>query len=576
MIRSKKGGRTAVVELRSNFEEGTSRWAVRRAQWLALGLTDEDMTKPKIAIVNTSSDLAVCFSHLDSIVPVVKEAVAAAGGVAFEVRTTAPSDFVTSAGAGGRYILPSRDLIVADIETAVEGAQLDGMICLSSCDKTTPAHIMAAARLDIPAVVVPCGYQRNARAEDGGDDIEDVFLYAGHTALGRSSVDELRRRSESAIRGPGVCAGMGTANSMHMAAEALGMALSGTTPLLANGQMMWDAARRAGGRIVEMVEAQLRPRQILTTAAIQNAVTLMLAVGGSINSLKHLQAIAVEAGLDVDVWSMFEDRADKVPVVTAVRPNGPHLVEDLDAAGGALGVLARLRDLIETEAATVDGVRLGTLLDAAPEPDAEVIRPIDRPWAKDPAIIVVRGSLAAEGAIVKMPASDDRPHPQFQGRARVFGSREEGLAALSRGDIVAGDVIVLRGIGVQGGPGMGMASALVFALDGAGLGGDVAVVTDGQLSGLVNKGIVVGEVNPEAATGGLIGLVRDSDLIAIDLDKRSVDLLVDDEVLASRERFVPDRTFGGQPGWLGTYAACAGGLSCGAAMVGTGRGEEHR
>lgn len=558
-------------ELRSNFPEGTSRWAVRRAQWLALGLTDGDLVKPKVAIVNSSSDLAVCFSHLDAIVPVLKEAIADAGGVAFEVRTTAPADFITSAGAGGRYILPSRDLIAADIETAVEGAQLDGMVCLASCDKTTPGQLMAAARLDIPTIVVPCGYQRNARYEDGGDDIEDVFHFAGHTALGRQSVDELRRRSDSAIRGPGVCAGMGTANSMHMVAEALGMALSGTTPLRAGGDTMWHAVRAAGARIVELVEQDVRPRSIITPEAIEGAVSLMLAVGGSLNSVKHLQAIAVEAGLDTDVWALFERLADTVPVLCAVRPNGPHLIEHLDDAGGTRGVLLRLRDMLHTERATVDGSGLGELLDAAPEPDPAVIRPAGDPYTRDPAIVIVRGSLAEDGAIVKLPVLEHRDS-YFEGRARVFSSREEGLDALAVGTIQPGDVIVLRGIGVLGGPGMGMASALVFALDGAGLGADVAVVTDGQLSGLVNKGIVVGEVSPEAAGGGPLGRVADGDVITIDLVRRRVDLRVDPHELAGREPMRPDDTFRGAPGWLSTYAACAGGLGCGAALVHGGRG----
>lgn len=563
----RNGGEAIYVEgLRSNFAEGTSRWAVRRAQWLALGLTDEDMVKPKIAIVNSSSDLGICFSHLDAIVPVLKAAIRAAGGVGFEVRTTAPVDFVTSAGAGGRYVLPSRDLIVNDIETAVEGALLDGMICLASCDKTTPAQIMAAVRMNLPTIVVPCGYQRNAAHEDGGDDIEDVFLYAGHTALGRETVDELRDRSQAAIRGPGVCVGLGTANSMHIAAEALGMTLSGTTPLRANGTTMWDAVHHAGRQIITLVEKDIRPRSIVTEGAVANAVSAMLAIGGSINSVKHLQAICMEAELDVDVWGMFEKLADRVPVVCSVRPNGPHLIEDLDDAGGTLGVLTQLRTLLDLDAQTVNNEPLHALLDKARSPDDTVIRSVNDPYTRDPSIVIVRGSLTTDGAIVKLPV-DGKPSPRFVGPAKVFASREGGLAALSAGQIDPGDVLVLRGIGVQGGPGMGMASALVFALDGAGLGDRCAVVTDGQLSGLVNKGIVVGEVNPEAATGGPIGKVRDGDRIEIDLDKRTVDLLVDPDELAERPDFIPDRTFRSPNGWLTQYAACAGPLSCGAALT---------
>ncbi|SCD58453.1 MULTISPECIES: dihydroxy-acid dehydratase [unclassified Streptomyces] len=556
-------------ELRSNFSEGTSRWAVRRAQWLALGLTDEDMRKPKIAIVNSSSDLASCFSHLDAIVPVLKEAVRAAGGVPFEIRTAAPADFITSAGAGGRYILPSRDLIVNDIEIAVEGAQLDGMVCLASCDKTAPAHVMAAARLDIPTVVVPCGYQRNALSEDGGDDIEEVFRYAGHTALGRTSVEDLTERSQTAIRGPGVCVGLGTANSMHIACEALGMTLPGTTPVRADSPRMWQAVRDAGKAVVELVENDVRPRSVLTEAAVENAVTVMLAIGGSVNSVKHLQAIAVEAGLDLDVWELYERKASDVPLLCAVRPNGPFLTEQLEDAGGARAVMGELGGLLDTSATTVTRRSVAANLAERPATDHTVIRPLDDPFARLPSLLVMRGSLAPEGAIVKLPASDDRP-AGFTGVARIFHSREEGIAALAAGRIEPGDVIVLRGIGLKGGPGMGMASALVFALDGAGLGAQVAVVTDGQLSGLVNKGIVVGEVSPEAAVGGPLAYVEEGDRVVIDLVARTVDLDVDRHTLESRVPMDPTAGSIDTAGYLSQYRGCVDSLRCGAVLTGSG------
>src|SRR5215472_2222125 len=316
--------------LRSNFEPGTNRWAMRRAQWISLGLTDEDMAKPKIAIVNTSSDLASCFSHLDGIVGPLKDAIRAAGGIGFEIRTAAPSDAITSAGAAGQYILPSRDLIASDIEVAAEGAQLDGMVCLSSCDKTTPAHMMAAGRLNIPTIIVSCGYQPSGVYRGRPVDFEDIFLYAGHVAAGRMTVDELAEMSSCAVTGPGVCAGMGTANSMHLAAEALGMALPGTTPALARGEKMWQAVARAGRRIVELVAEDLRPRFLLTDRAFCNAVTAILAVSGSVNCLKHLQAIAVEAGCDVDVYRLFEELAPKVPLLTDVKPNGDTQITAFD------------------------------------------------------------------------------------------------------------------------------------------------------------------------------------------------------------------------------------------------------
>ena len=227
------------MPLRSNFEPGTTRWATRRAQWRALGLSDADLVKPKIAIVNSSSQLAICFSHLDEIARRAKRAIEQAGGVAFEVRTAAPSDFITSAGHRGGYILSARDLITNDIEVAVEGALLDGMLCLASCDKTAPGQLMAAARLNIPTIIVACGYQPSGTYRGRHCDIEDVFLAAGHVAGGTLTVAELTEMSENAVLGPGVCAGMGTANTMHLACEALGMALPGSTPVRANSEPMW-------------------------------------------------------------------------------------------------------------------------------------------------------------------------------------------------------------------------------------------------------------------------------------------------------------------------------------------------
>jgi dihydroxyacid dehydratase/phosphogluconate dehydratase len=292
--------------LRSNFEPGSSRWATRRAQWRALGLTDEDMAKPKVAIVNSSSDLAICYSHLDEIAKRAKDAVRRAGGLAFEIRTAAPSDFITSAGHRGGYILSSRDLIVNDIEVAVEGALLDGMACLASCDKTAPGQLMAAGRLNIPTIVVACGYQPCGRYRGGHCDIEEVFLQASHLTTGGTTLAELTEMSENAIAGPGVCAGMGTANSMHIVCEALGMALPGSTPVLANSEKMWAAVEESARRIVEMVLADVRPRDVLTPEAFANAVMVVLAVSGSINTVKHLQAIAREAECDVDVYELFE------------------------------------------------------------------------------------------------------------------------------------------------------------------------------------------------------------------------------------------------------------------------------
>ncbi len=553
--------------LRSNFEPGTTPWAMRRAQWTALGLSDEDLEKPKIAIVNSSSGLASCFSHLDGIVGPLREAIRAAGGVGFEVRTAAPSDAITSAGAAGRYILPSRDLVASDVEVAVEGALLDGMVCLSSCDKTTPAHLMAAGRLNIPTIVIGCGYQPSGRYRGEHVDFEDVFLYAGHVATGKMTVEELAEMSSVAVTGPGVCAGMGTANSMHIAAEALGMALPGSTPVLANGPKMWQTVAGAGRRIVEMVAEELRPRDIMTPPAFRNAVAAILAVSGSVNTLKHLQAVAVEAGCDVDVYAAFEELAPKVPLLSAVKPNGERRIEEFEAAGGARALLRQLRPLLDLDQRTVAGSKLRDEVGAAEVADPDVIRPVGNPLARHPGIVILRGSLAPDGAVVKRTVADDGVR-RFSGPAKVFRSRQEGLAGIRAGEVKPGQVVVLTGLGLRGAPGMGLTSAFVFAIDGAGLGEQVAVVTDGQMSGLVNKGLTVAEVSPEGAVGGPLGLVHDGDIISVDVDARTIDLEVPEETLAQRRAQLPPLAAPGGCGWLSVYARSVRPLTEGATLGG--------
>jgi len=546
------------MNLRSNYEVGTSRWATRRAQWLALGLSDEDMVKPKIAIVNTSSQLAICFSHLDEIARRTKRAIELAGGVGFEVRTAAPSDFIHSAGHRGGYILSTRDLITNDIEVQVEGAQLDGMICLASCDKTAPGQLMAAARLNIPTIIVACGYQASGTYRGRHCDIEDVFLAAGHVANGRLSVEELTEMSENAVLGPGVCAGIGTANTMHLACEALGMALPGSTPVRANSEPMWRAIDQAAARIVEMVAEDLKPRDIMTQGAFRNAVTAILSVSGSINSVKHLQAVAAEAEAGIDVYGLFERLADQVPLLTAIRPNGETAIEEFEDAGGTRAVMKQLETLLDTAALTVTGQPVAANLAGVTVTNEEVIRPPERALGRRPTIVLIRGSLCPDGGIVKLTVASAGGRGggrglDFAGPAIVFESPLEALDAVRAGKVHSGQVVILRGQGVTGSPGMGMASQLVFALDGAGLTGQVAVVTDGQLSGLVNKGIVVGEVSPEAAAGGPLALVQDGDIIRIDVPARTADLDVPAGELARRKAALQVRPDPKEVGWLSVY-----------------------
>ena len=419
--------------LRSNFEPGSPRWAVRRAQWRALGLGDDDLDKPKIAVINTSSELSSCFSHLDGVAARVKQAIRAAGALAFEVRTAAPSDFITSAGRQGRYILPSRDLLVNEIEVQVEGALLDGMVCLASCDKTAPGQLMAAARLDLPSIIVPCGYQSHGSLDNRDIDIEEVYESVGKVATGEISLQRLGQMCDVAIGGPGVCAGMGTANTMHIASEALGMALPGSTPVLANSPRMFEYAEAAGRRIVDLVWEDVRPRSILTPQAFENAVMVGLALSASINLVRHLQAIAIEAQCPVDLYELYDRLGPKVPLLCAVRPNGTTRIEDLEIAGGTRAVLKRLESLVHRESLTVDGRTWGEVL-AAPGDVGPVLRTLEDPISRKPSVIVMRGNLAPEGSILKLGDASAK-ESVFTGRALVFWSQEDALHALRDGRI---------------------------------------------------------------------------------------------------------------------------------------------
>lgn len=553
--------------LRSNFEPGTTREAVRRAQWKALGLSDEDLLKPKIAVVNSSSELAICFSHLDGVATVVKETIREAGGLPFEVRTAAPSDFIISAGGSG-YILPSRDLVVNDMEIAIQGAQLDGMICLTSCDKTPPAHLMAAGRFNIPTILVVCGYQPSGEVRGHHVDIEDVFMGSVEVQFGRLGTDELREMSDNAIRGPGVCSGMATANSMHVVVEALGMALPGCAPVAANSEAMFDYARFSGTRIVEMVLEDLKPRAIMTEGAIRNAVASVLAVSGSINCIKHLQATAVETGLDVDVFALFNELGRKIPVLSAVRPNGEDSIEAFDAAGGARSVLKQLEPLLDTSVVTVTGKTLAENLAGFDVQDEEIIRPLTRPFSDKPPIVVLKGSLAPESAIVKLGLRDPDRKDQFTGEAIVYDDGFEAITAIREGKVKPGHVLVVRGMGPKGGPGMaGPASMVVFALYAAELQNKVAFVSDGQLSGLCNKGLTVAEVSPEAAVGGPLALVEDGDEITIGVDEYSIELNVDAEELAARRERLGDPELKPSSGWLSIYRDQVQPMSSGVVLV---------
>jgi dihydroxy-acid dehydratase len=551
------------MNLRSNFEPGTTRWAVRRAQWIAMGIDEKDFEKPKIAVVNSSSNISVCYAHLDGLSIIAQQAIRDAGGLAFEVHTIAPSDFITSAGLKARYLLPSRDLLVNDIEVMVEGACLDGMLLLGSCDKTTPGQLMAAARLDIPSIVVPCGYQLGGLCGGKEVDIEEVYKGVGTTKTGAMSLDLLTDWTRCAIKGPGVCAGLATANSMHCMTEALGMALVGSAPIRAGSDRLVDNVKRAGKQILELIRRDIRPRSILTAETIENAVRVAIAIGCSVNTVRHLCAIAGEAELDLDVIKLFESNSD-LPLIAEIRPNGEKRIEDLDRAGGTHAVMVRLKDKLHRGVRTVDFDTLGEALSQPCEIDETVIRPLNRPFRPEPGLVILRGNMAPEGAIVKLSAvpGDCRV---FEGPARIFEDEDEAIRQLGEKNIKPGDVIILRMMGPSGGPGTVFACSFMAALVGAGLSNDVSVITDGELSGL-NRGITVGQVMPEAACGGPLAVVKESDTIRIDLNAKKVDILIPDAELSDRLSKWKKPVRKSRRSWLSIYAEVVQPISKGAIL----------
>ena len=532
------------MEYRSNKFNGV----FRRAMWMNLGKKAEDFTKPKIAIINSSNNLAICYSHLDDIAKVCAEEVEKAGGVAFEVRTVAPSDFIHR-----NYVLPSRDLIAFDIEASVEGAGLDGMICLASCDKTMPGQMIAAARLNLPTIFIACGYQPCGTYKGKHFDIEDLFQVSADHSMGKITDDELEEMTAAAIKGPGVCQGIGTANTMHIATEALGFALPGSTPILANSPQMWEYVKASCKRIVEMVNEDLKPRDLLTEANFENSVKVTLSVCGSTNSMKHLQAAALAGETGINVFDMFEKYANDIPLLAAIRPNGDHFIDDMEAAGGTIAVMKQLESKLNLGAKTVTGKTVAENIKDAVIKDSEVIRSIDNAFNTRPAIVLAHGNIAETFGVIKLRVDDGFKPSKFVGPARVYDNGADPMKDLRGGVIQKGDVVVVRGQGITGTPGQGGAGGLHFALDSMGWSADVAVVTDGHASGLCNMCLTVLDITPEAAVGGNIGLIKDGDMITIDASNNLLHLDVSDEELAERRKSAADFLQKAPEGWLKVF-----------------------
>ncbi|MEM1539799.1 MAG: dihydroxy-acid dehydratase [Candidatus Bathyarchaeia archaeon] len=503
----------------------------QRAILKCLGLTDNDLDKPFIAVVNSHSEIVPGHMHLRQVAEYVKQGVRSAGGVPFEFNTIAICDGLTMGHSGMHYSLPSRELIADSVEVMIQANQFDGMVLITNCDKITPGMLMAAARLNIPSIVVTGGPMLSGKLKGKIVDVTTIFEAIGEVKAGKLSLDELKMIEERAFPGCGSCNGMYTANTMACVTEALGMSLPGCATALAFSSAKLRIAKESGEKIVELVHKNIKPRDIMTKEAFENAVVVDLALGGSTNAVLHLKAVAKEAGVDVPL-SMFDNYGRKVPHLCDMRPAGPHDLQELDEAGGIPALMKELMQFLHLDIITVTGKTVGENIKDAVVYNREVIRPLNNPVHSEGGLAILHGNLAPKGAVVKLSAV---PHKMLRhtGPAKVYDSEEDAVTAILDGKIVEGDVVVIRYEGPKGGPGMREMLSPTSAIAGMGLLESVALITDGRFSG-ASRGLCIGHVSPEAADGGPIAILEDGDIIEIDLPLRKINVKLSGEVIRNR------------------------------------------
>ena len=539
--------------------------APARAMLRAVGLTDDDWVKPQIGLANAWNEVTPCNMTLRKLADHAKAGVRDAGGVALEFGTITVSDGISMGHEGMRASLVSREVICDSVETVMHGERLDGFVGLAGCDKSIPAMLMAAARLDLPSVFVYNGSIMPGDHHGTALDITSVFEAVGACALGKITEEELGEIERKACPGEGACGGMFTANTMSSIAEAIGLSLPGTASPPAIDAPREGDARRAGEAVVNMLRLGITPRMIMTKQAFENAIAVTSALGGSTNAVLHLLAIANEAGVDLELED-FNRIAAKVPHIADMKPGGKFHMSDLDRVGGVPMVMKHLLDagLLHGDVLTCTGKTMAENLAELdpPAPDGVVVHPLDAPIHDEGGIVILTGSLAPKGAVVKI-AGLTQEQKQFEGPARVFDGEDGAMEAILSGSIEPGTVLVIRYEGPKGGPGMREMLAITGALKGAGRGSDCALITDGRFSG-GTWGFCIGHVAPEAVDGGPIAFVRDGDLIRIDTHELSLDLVVDDGELAKRRASwapIPPRY---TTGVLGKYAKLVQGAETGA------------
>jgi len=509
--------------------------APHRALLHALGWRRADIDKPLIGVINSFSEIVPGHIHLRQIAEAVKAGVYSGGGIPFEVNTIAVCDGIAMNHPGMKYSLPSRELIADSVETVAEAHAFDALVLMPNCDKITPGMLMAAVRLNLPAIFISGGPMLAGRREINGKvekiDLSSIFEAVGKVAAGKMKVEELEELEEFACPGCGSCSGMFTANTMNCLTEALGMGLVGNGTIPAVDARRMQLAREAGKQVMELLAKNTRPRDIVTKDSVHNAFAVDMALGGSTNSVLHLMAIAHEAGVDFPL-AMVNEISQRTPHLSKLRPSGDYHLEDLDRAGGIAAVMRELKELLNLDSKTVSGKSVAEVIANSQNNDKEVIRPIAKAHSPSGGIAVLFGNLAPEGGVVKRAAVAPEMMVH-RGAARVFDSEEEATKAIMNKKIKPGEIVVIRYEGPKGGPGMREMLTPTALLSGMGMDKEVALITDGRFSG-ATRGAAIGHVSPEAASRGPIAALQNGDIIKIDIPNNELNVELSDKEIAER------------------------------------------
>lgn len=539
--------------------------APHRSLLKATGLRDEDFNKPFIGICNSFIEIIPGHIHLQEFGKLVKEAVREAGMIPFEFNTIGVDDGIAMGHIGMRYSLPSRELIADSLETVAQAHWFDGLICIPNCDKITPGMMMGALRVNVPTVFISGGPMAAGKTSKGDViDLVSVFEGVGAYQAGKISEEELKDIEDHGCPSCGSCSGMFTANSMNCLSEALGIALPGNGSILATSPERKELIKKAVQALKHAIETDLKPRDIVTMEALDNAFALDMAMGGSTNTVLHTLAIAREAGIEYPM-SRIDEISRRVPHLCKVSPASQWHMEDVHRAGGISAILkelSRKEGVLHLDCKTVTGKTLGETIADAEIKDAEVIRTIENPYTQQGGLRVLTGNLAPDGAVIKSGATEVK---RFEGPCVIFNSQDEAYNGIITGKVKAGDVVVIRYEGPKGGPGMPEMLAPTSAITGMGLGAEVALITDGRFSG-ATRGISVGHISPEAAAGGPIGLLQEGDMVVIDVEERLLEVKIDEAELERRKANWQEPEAKVKSGWLARYSRMVTSANTGAIL----------